>query len=85
MKPFNNKDLQQIKRFKLKTIQNPKSLNVIIYLYFYRILAQNNWKRYQTARVLDIEVRTVRNYIKKLKSVGVDIPDSPLLYRRKKG
>jgi transposase len=56
-------------------------------LIVYEYLKRNRWNRTHVAKELDVSLRSIRNYVYRLKKLGYDIPindTKPTYIRRKK-
>lgn len=45
--------------------------------YVYRVLKTCDWNRTRTAEALDINCRSLRFYVNRIRAAGVEVPDSP--------
>lgn len=54
---------------------------ILIYLRVWQVLYRCGWNRTRTALELGINQKHLFYYIKKMKSLGYNIPDNPLISR----
>jgi transcriptional regulator with GAF, ATPase, and Fis domain len=59
----------------IEDLSKARPLEEVALRHVYRVLRAADWNKTHAAQILGINVRTIRNYANRMRSVGVDVPE----------